>query len=84
MTITNTTATDITFEVDVNKMWKGIQSRLTVSAGSTATVLASHILILVQDMGFQAQKAAGNITIVYSAADRVFLNNIRDFLAATY
>lgn len=85
MTITNTTAQDITFELDVNKNpLKGMQSRLTVRAGLTANVEVEHIWMLVQDQGFQAQKTAGNITIAYAAADTTFLNNIRDFLAGTY
>lgn len=85
MTITNTTSQDIAFEIDVNKSpWKGIQSRLIVTANSVATVGVEHILVLVQDLGFQAQKTAGNITIAYAAADTTFLNNIRDFLAGTY
>lgn len=85
MTITNTTAIDITFELDVNKNpLKGMQSRLTIAAGTTGSVEVEHVLMLVQDLGFQAQKAAGTITIAYSAADITFLNNIRDFLGGTY
>ena len=85
MTITNNTAQDITFELDVNKNpLKGMQSRITVRAGQTSTIDVEHVLMLVQDKGFQAQKTAGNIAIAYAAADTTFLNNIRDFLAGTY
>lgn len=85
MIITNNTTADITFEIDVNKNpMKGMQSRLTVRPGYPATVEVEHVLVLVMDEGFQAQKTAGNISITYAAADITFLNNIRDFLAGTY
>jgi len=85
MTITNTTTSDITFELDVNKTpVKGMQSRLTIAALSTGNVEVEHVLALVQDAGFQAQKTAGNITIAYAAADTTYLNNIAAFLAGTY
>jgi len=85
MVITNNLTTDITFELDVNKNpLKGMQSRLTVRPGFPATVDVEHVLQLVMDQGFQAQYAAGNISITYAAADTTFLNNIRDFLAGTY
>ncbi len=85
MIITNNTAIDITFELDVNKNpLKGMQSRLTIAANSQGSVEVEHVLLLVQDAGFQAQKTAGSISITYAAADITFLNNIRDFLAGTY
>lgn len=85
MTITNTTTEDITFELDVNKTpVKGMQSRLTIAAGTIGNVEVEHVLALVQDAGFQAQKAAGSITIQYAAADTLFLGNIAAFLAGTY
>lgn len=85
MTITNNTTSDITFELDVNKNpLKGMQSRLTVRAGQVATVDVEHVWMLVQDQGFQAQVAAGNIDIAYAAADTTFLANILGFLNGTY
>ncbi len=85
MTITNTTNSDITFELDVNKTpMKGMQSRLTIAANSIGSVEAEHVVLLVLDAGFQAMKALGSITIQYAAADTVYLNNIRDFFAGTY
>lgn len=84
MTITNNTNVDITFELDVNKTLKGIQSRLTVRANSVASVNVEDILLLVQDKGFQAQRTVGNITIGYSAADTTFLSNILAFLNSAY
>lgn len=85
MVITNNLTTDITFELDVNKSpLKGMQSRITVRPGFPATVGVEHVLLLVMDLGFQAQKAAGNIAITYAAVDTTYLNNIRDFLAGIY
>jgi len=85
MIITNNTAQDITFELDVNKNpLKGMQSRLTVRPGYPATVDVEHIWMLVQDQGFQAQVAAGNIDITYAAADTTYLANILSFLNGTY
>jgi len=84
MTLTNTTSQDITFELDVNKNpLKGMQSRVTIGANSTGSVDVEHVFFLVLDKGFQAQVAAGNVTITYATADTTYLTAISNFLSGT-
>lgn len=84
MLIINNTAQDITFELDVNKNpMKGMQSRLTVSANSRARVDVEHVFVLVLDKGFQAQVAAGKITLRYSPKDTAYLTAFRNFLTGS-
>lgn len=84
MVITNNTQQDITCELDVNKNpMKGMQSRLTIRPGYPATVDVEHVFVLVLDQGFQAQVAAGNLTLTYAAADTTYLTAILSFLNGT-
>lgn len=65
MQITNNTPEDITFELDVNRIpIKGMQSRITIRAQNYGEVDIEHVRALVEDKNFQAQIAAGNITLV--------------------
>lgn len=65
MQVTNNTPEDITFELDVNRIpVKGMQSRITIRAQNYGEIDVEHVRALVEDKNFQAQIAAGNITLV--------------------
>jgi len=65
MQVTNNTPEDITFELDVNRVpVKGMQSRITIRAQNYGEINIEHVRVLVDDKDFQAQIAAGNITLV--------------------
>ena len=80
MVITNHSAQDLCFNIDVGKTVK-VVSRLVIPANGNATVTTQDALLLVlMSTEFHAARAANTITVAYSAADYTYLGNIITFI----